>query len=78
MSVWSIYISPADERLLKKKIEQIAKKRRWSFSQAISGLLREHLLEERNRLSDEESWSLMSAQSFFEGFSGQDSIYDKL
>ncbi|HBF13754.1 MAG TPA: hypothetical protein DDW49_10305 [Deltaproteobacteria bacterium] len=78
MSVWSVYVSPEDEKLLKKKIEKIAEKRHWSFSQAVSGLLREHLLEENKLLSDDESWSLMSAKAFFDGYSEKDSVYDQL
>ena len=78
MSYWSIYISAEDERALKKKVKEIAEKHRWSFSQAISGILREHLIEEKKRIPDDESWGLLTSQAFFEGYSEQDSIYDSL
>ncbi len=47
MAYWSVYVSKDDERSLKKKIERIAETNRWSFSQAVTGILREHLLEEQ-------------------------------
>lgn len=78
MSYWSVYVSQEDEKALKKKLQQIAKKNRWSFSQAVSGILREHLIEERKRISDSESWSLLTTRGFFEGYPERDSIYDSL
>ena len=78
MGNWSIYVAPEDESLLKKKIQEIAKTKRWSFSQAISELLREHLIQEGKCLSDEEGWALLTARSFFEAYSEQDSVYDRL
>ncbi len=78
MGNWSIYVAPEDESLLKKKIQEIAERNRWSFSQAISGILREHLVQEGKCLSDEEGWALLTARSFFEGYSEKDSVYDRL
>lgn len=78
MAYWSVYVSKQDERLLKGIIQKVAEKKRWSFSQAVSGILREHLIDEKKRLSEEETWDLMTAGSFFDGYSHKDSIYDKL
>lgn len=78
MSSWSIYIAPEEEKLLKGKIDSLAKKNRWSFSQAISEILREHLIEEKKRIPDEKAWEMMGTTSFFEGYCDQDSIYDAL
>ena len=78
MSYWSIYVSKEDEKALEKKVRQIAQKNRWSFSQAVSGILREHLIEERKKISDSENWALLTTRSFFEGYSEKDSIYDSL
>ena len=78
MAYWSIYVSPNEEKSLKKTIQKIAEKHRWSFSQAVTGLLREHLIEKKNSLSDNETWNLMSSQSFFEGYPEEDGIYDAL
>ncbi len=78
MSYWSIYVSKEDEKTLKNAVQKIADKHRWSFSQAVSGILREHLIEEKKRISEEESWDLLSTQTFFEGYSEKDSIYDTL
>ncbi len=78
MSYWSVYVSKEDEKALKKKIEKIAQKNRWSFSQAVTGLLREHLLEDSTPLPEEDSWQRLSTQAFFEGYSEKDSIYDTL
>ncbi len=78
MSTWSVYISPEEERLLKKKVEEIAEKNRWSFSQAVAGILKEHLIDEKNRLSEEEGWALFAAREFFAGYSEKDSAYDDL
>lgn len=76
MGNWSIYVSPEEENLLKEKIEQVARDNRWSFSQAVAGILREHLIEEKKRISDEMGWSLLTARSFFEGYSEKDAVYD--
>ena len=35
-------------------------------------------LKERQYLSDEEAWTLLTAESFFEGYSEKDSVYDSL
>ena len=78
MSYWSIYVSPDEEKTLKERIGKIAEKKRWSFSQAVIGLLREHLIDEKKRISDEEAWTLLTAESFFEGYSEKDSAYDSL
>lgn len=78
MSYWSIYVSKEDESALKKAVQKIADKNRWSFSQAVSGILREHLIEERKRISEDENWTLLSTQAFFEGYPEKDSIYDTL
>jgi metal-responsive CopG/Arc/MetJ family transcriptional regulator len=78
MGYWSIYVTKEDEKLLKKKLDEIAAKKRWSFSQAISETLREHLIEEKNRRSDEETWNSLASNSFLEGYSEKDSIYDTL
>lgn len=78
MAYWSIYLSPAEERILKRKVKNIAEKKRWSFSQAVTGILREHLIEERKRIPDEEVWTLLTAKAFFEGYSKQDEVYDSL
>ena len=78
MANWSIYVAPEEEALLKKKIEEIAKKNRWSFSQAVSGILKDHLIHEKKKLPDSASWELTTAQSFFEGYSEKDSAYDVL
>ncbi|OGQ07551.1 MAG: hypothetical protein A3G32_01355 [Deltaproteobacteria bacterium RIFCSPLOWO2_12_FULL_40_28] len=78
MSYWSIYISKKEEKLLRKPIETIAKKNRWSFSQAVSGILRQHLIEEKKRLSDEDNWQKLTTQAFFEDDEEKDSIYDTL
>lgn len=76
MGNWSIYVSPEEETLLKEKIEKIAEENRWSFSQAVAGILREHLIEEKRRLPDAMGWSLLTARSFFEGYSEKDNLYD--
>ena len=78
MGYWSIYVPKEEEKILKKKIEKIADEKRWSFSQAVSEILREHLIEEKKRISDEIGWQMATAESFFEGYSDQDSIYDTL
>ena len=78
MGVWSIYVSETDEKLLKKRIQQVADQRRWSFSQAISGLLREHLIDEKTAVSNRDPWDTLSAQEFFDGYTEKDSVYDKL
>jgi len=78
MGYWSVYISKEDERALKKKLEQVAAKRRWSFSQAVAEALKEHLIDEGKCLSDEEAWQKLSAKAFFEGYSEKDSVYDRL
>ncbi|MBI4411599.1 MAG: hypothetical protein HY541_03850 [Deltaproteobacteria bacterium] len=78
MSYWSVYVSQEDERALKGKVLQIAKKNRWSFSQAVSGILREHLIEEGKRISDSENWALLTTRAFFEGYPERDGIYDTL
>lgn len=76
MGNWSVYVSPDEESLLKEKIKKIAEENRWSFSQAVAGILREHLIEEKKRLSDETGWALLTARSFFEGYMEKDNIYD--
>lgn len=78
MAYWSVYVSKEEEKLLKGHIQQIADKNRWSFSQAVSGILKEHLIDEKKRISDEQTWNLLTAQSFFEGYPEEDSIYDSL
>lgn len=78
MGIWSVYVSEEDEELLKTKIKEISAKRRWSFSQAVSEILREHLIDEPKSLSDEARWQMMTAFSFFEGYAEKDSIYDSL
>lgn len=78
MAYWSVYVSEEDEALLKKLIEKLAKKNRWSFSQAVTGILMEHLIEEKNKISDDHAWQMETAQSFFEGYSDKDAIYDSL
>jgi hypothetical protein len=78
MGVWSIYVSEAEEKVLKKRIEQVAAKRRWSFSQAVSGLLKEHFIDEKTSVFGEDEWNSWSAKSFFDGYPEKDSIYDKL
>lgn len=76
MGNWSIYVSPEEENLLKREIEKIAEENRWSFSQAVAGILKEHLIEEKKRLSDEMGWDLLTARSFFAGYSEKDGLYD--
>lgn len=78
MGYWSVYVSRDDDRELKEILNKIAEKKRWSFSQAVAAVLREHLLEEKRRISDEESWNHLAAQAFFEGYSEADEIYDSL
>lgn len=78
MSYWSLYVSKTDEKLLKKKIEQVAQKNHWSFSQAVLIILREHLLEEDRSKGDDDTWQMLTARSFFAEDSLQDSVYDKL
>ena len=78
MSYWSVYVSQEDEGVLKKELEHIAKKKRWSFSQAVTGILREHLIEEKKLPGETTSWEAISTQSFFEGYSEKDSLYDRL
>ncbi len=78
MSTWSIYVSPEEEKLLKKRVQEIAEENRWSFSQAVAGILREHLIDEKNRLSEEEGWTVLTARQFFSGYSEKDSVYDDL
>ncbi len=78
MGNWTIYVAEDEEKLLKKKIQEIAGRNRWSFSQAVSGVLREHLIDEKQRISDDVLWNLLSAQSFFEGYSEKDAVYDAL
>ncbi len=78
MGNWTIYLAPDEEKLLKKKLQEIANRNRWSFSQAVSGVLREHLIEEKKKLADDVLWNLLSAQSFFEGSAEKDAIYDTL
>jgi hypothetical protein len=78
MGYWSVYVSKEDEKVLKNKIKKIAERHHWSFSQAVSVLLKEHLIEERKPLSEEKNWELLSAQTFFEGYSEKDSLYDAL
>ena len=80
MAYWSIYVSPDEEKPLKKTIQELAKKQRWSFSQAVTGLLREHLLEKKNRISDNDAWDLITAKAFFEDYPQDDkeNIYDSL
>lgn len=78
MSNWSIYVSPEEEKLLKKKIQSVANKNRWSFSQAITGILKEHLIEENSQVSAQDEWNILSAHTFFDGYSDKDSIYDTL
>ena len=78
MGYWSVYVSKEDEKILKKKLEQVAQKMHWSFSQAVAGVLREHLVEEGERMSDEELWKRLSTKSFFNRYSEKDSIYDKI
>ena len=78
MAYWSIYVSDDEEKTLKSKILRIAERKRWSFSQAVSGILREHLLEEKNCMTDDQAWALLTTQSFFEGYSERDSAYDDL
>lgn len=78
MGNWSIYIAPDEERLLKKRIEALAEKNRWSFSQAVGAVLREHLIDEKKSVPDEEGWFRMSSAAFFEGYTEKDSVYDDL
>lgn len=78
MSTWSIYVSPEEEGILKKKVEEVAEKNRWSFSQAVAGILKEHLIDEKNRLSAEEGWTLLTAREFFSGYSDKDDLYNDL
>lgn len=78
MSYWSVYISKEDEKALKNQINRVAKEKRWSFSQAVTGILREHLIDEKKRLTDDESWMMLSTRSFFEGYPEKDGIYDTL
>lgn len=78
MSYWSVYVSKEEETALKGKIQKIAQKNRWSFSQAVTGILREHLIEEQKKISDEQSWAFLTTNAFFEGYSEKDTIYDSL
>jgi hypothetical protein len=78
MSYWSVYVSRADEKLLKKKIEQVAQKNHWSFSQTVLIILREHLIGKDRAGDDEGDWQRLAAHSFFAEDSLQDSVYDKL
>ncbi|MBI4373479.1 MAG: hypothetical protein HY542_01250 [Deltaproteobacteria bacterium] len=78
MGNWSVYVAPEEERLLKKRIEDLAAKNRWSFSQAVSAILREHLIDEKKRIPDDEGWSRVSTEAFFGGYSEKDGIYDDL
>ena len=78
MAYWSVYLSKEDEGFLKPLIEKIATAKRWSFSQAVSALLREHLIEEKSQVPDNATWDQMTATAFFEGYSEKDSIYDSL
>lgn len=78
MGTWSVYVSPEEESLLKGKIEEVAEQNRWSFSQAVAGILKEHLIDEKKRISDEEGWTLLTARDFFSGYSEKDSAYDDL
>lgn len=78
MGYWSVYVSREDERDLKKILAKIAREKRWSFSQAVSSVLREHLLIEKKRVSDEEGWEDLTTRAFFEGYSEKDEVYDSL
>lgn len=78
MSYWSVYVSEEDNGLLKRELEKIARKNRWSFSQAITGVLREHLVEEKKLPKKGIPWETLAAQSFFEGYPERDSIYDQI
>lgn len=78
MAIWSVYVAPSEAKILKRKIRKIAKKKRWSFSQAVSGIIREHLLNEGGGLSEEGGWASMASRSFFDGYSEKDSVYDRL
>ncbi len=78
MAYWSVYVSKEDEGALKKALEKLAQARKWSFSQAVAEVLREHLLDEGKCLPDGERWDRLAARQFFEGYSEKDSVYDKL
>jgi hypothetical protein len=78
MAYWSVYVSKEDEKVLKRILEKLAQSRRWSFSQAVAEVLREHLLGEGKCLSEEEGWNRLSAQQFFEAYSERDAVYDRL
>ena len=78
MAYWSVYVSKEDEIPLKKALEKMAQARKWSFSQAVAEVLREHLLEEGKCLAESERWDRLAASQFFEGYSEKDSAYDKL
>lgn len=78
MAYWSVYVSKEDEKVLKKALEKLVQTRRWSFSQAVAEVLREHLLEEGKCLTEGERWGRLAAGSFFEGYPERDAVYDKL
>ncbi len=78
MAYWSVYVSKDDEKALQKALERIAHARRWSFSQAVAEVLREHLLEEGKCLTEAERWGRLAAVSFFEGYPERDAVYDKI
>jgi hypothetical protein len=78
MAYWSVYVSKEDEVSLKRALEKLAQSRRWSFSQAVAEVLREHLIEEGKCLSEDERWDRLAARQFFEGYSEKDAVYDKL
>ena len=78
MAYWSVYVSKNDEKALKKALEKVAQTRRWSFSQAVAEVLREHLLGEGMCLTEGERWSRLAAESFFEGYPERDAVYDKI
>lgn len=76
MAYWSVYITSEDEKYLKKSIEKVAKTRNWSFSQAITGLLKEYF--SKKQFKDEDLWTHLTSESFFKGYSKKDEIYDSL
>jgi hypothetical protein len=78
MAYWSVYVSKEDESTLKQALEKLANARKWSFSQAVAEVLREHLIEEGKCLSEDERWGRIAARQFFEGYSEKDAAYDKL
>jgi len=78
MAYWSVYVSKEDEGILKKALEKLAQARKWSFSQAVAEVLREHLLEEGKCLSEDQRWDRLAAKQFFEGYTERDAAYDKL